>query len=613
MAGGVNLPAMSRSKKKYKPGEVAPFPRERFLRFIKALKIQSKDYGITPFKLLGSQLYILDGICAGLAEGITTFVILKSRQLGSSTFFLAIDLFWAFEHPGLSGSFATHTDQSRDQFRQIMTVFLAHLPSTHKQRVHQNNRSMMIFKNGSQFTYLVAGTKDKKSSGLGRSGAYNFAHCTEVAFWGSEDDIKAFRAAQSSLYAHRLQIFETTANGFNTFHQMWEQAEESKTIKAIFVGWWRDERNRFDMDHAFYPVFMPKGPETSLTNLERKRVHAVMEEYGVRVTHEQIAWYRWKMEDEFAGDQIMMDQEFPWTETDAFVATGSKFFTGESLTDAMRDARKLPVQPFAYSLGRKWDQTGVMEVGIKRAQLKVWQEVSPHGHYAIGCDPAYGSSDTADRTVIEVFRCYGDRCEQVAEFVSPVVSTYQCAWVLAHIAGYYRNVMVNLEITGPGTAVFNELTSLRNDMSQGRFNDTNPAIRDTLSAMRHFLFIRPDSLRGEPAYQWKTTHENKLYMLNAFKDSFELGRCRIKSMHLLDEMKTTVMDEGTIQAEGTAHDDRVMAAGLAHEAWRKWLAPRLLGMGVTAKSSQDQEDGKVLNPVMLSALNYIKGISSGRQ
>src|SRR5882724_4816803 len=96
---------------------VAPFPRERFLKFLSKLKVQSKDFGLVPFRLLGSQRYILNEICAGLADGITTFYFLKARQLGASTFFLALDLFWAFEHKGLLGVLITHKEDSRDDFR----------------------------------------------------------------------------------------------------------------------------------------------------------------------------------------------------------------------------------------------------------------------------------------------------------------------------------------------------------------------------------------------------------------------------------------------------------------------------------------------------------------
>lgn len=586
-------------------GAIAPFPRARFLKFCEQLKIQSKEYGLTKFRLLGSQTYILDEIEKGMAEGQSTFVILKARQLGSSAFFIALDLFWNFEHQGLSGAFVTHTDVSRDQFRQTIDVYLAHLPKTHKIRAPKHNRNMIIFANGSQMVYLVAGVREKGKAGLGRSGAYNFAHCTEVAFWGNEEELKEFRAAQASHYPHRMQIYETTANGFNFFEEMWQTAKASRTQRAIFVGWWRNELYAFPENNPNFGLFMPEGNKSQLTVLERKRKAAVKQQYGIDVTHEQIAWYRWKMDDECDGDQAKMDEMFPWTEDDAFVATGSKFFTNESLTDAMKEARTAPLLAYAYSLGRTWQETAVHQVKVNRAQLKIWEEANPHGVYVIGCDPAYGSSDEADRTVIAVYRCFADKCVQAAEFVSPMVSTYQCAWVLCHLAGYYRDVMVNLEITGPGQAVFGEMNALRQFAAGYQNQEGSPDLKDCLGAMRHFLYRRTDALRGDLAYQWRTTAESKIALLNGFKDSFELRRCIIKSMPCLEEMKSVVYEDGSIQAEGRSKDDRVMAGGLAHEAWKKWVAPKLVGQGMTYERVYASQNQAGPNPLQRRVLNYM--------
>ena len=44
------------------------------------------------------------------------------------------------------------------------------------------------------------------------------------------------------------------------------------------------------------------------------------------------------------------------TAEDAFVATGSKFFSVESITDAMRVAKKIPFHTFRYKLGMKFDE-----------------------------------------------------------------------------------------------------------------------------------------------------------------------------------------------------------------------------------------------------------------
>jgi len=474
----------SKPKRLVPASEVAPFPRDRLIKFLSKVRIQSKDYGLINFQLLGTQLYVLVRMEEAIARGITKFVILKARQLGMSTFFLGLDLFWAFENQGLLGAFVTHTEQSKAQFRNILKVFLANLPRGYKKDAVQENRDMVVFENGSLFQYIVAGVREKGKGGIGRSSANNFAHCTEVAFWGSADDVNELAATMSTHYQHRLEVYESTANGFNHFHEMWEAAKEDPTCCAIFVGWWLHDHYSYGDDHPFFQIYMPDGHATKLNALERKRVKDVRDQFGVDITHNQIAWYRWQLEAKQQGDQSKMDELYPWTEQDAFVATGSRFFTNESLTDAMKRTRSVPYMPFRYILTDRWHETGVTGGNRSRHDLKIWEEAVHDGWYVIGCDPAYGSSDDADRSVIHVARCFADRMVQVAEFVSTSTSTYQCAWVLAHLAGYYRNCMVNLEISGPGTTVFQELNHLRTSIKEIKVS-TNPEDTDLRNVLRN--------------------------------------------------------------------------------------------------------------------------------
>jgi hypothetical protein len=587
--------------------DVAPFPRERFLAWCKGLKVQTKDFGLKPFELLGTQTYVLDEICAGLEEGISTFVILKARQLGMSTFFIALDLFWAFEYGGLSGAFATHTDQSKAQFRQIIKVFFAHLPRSHRVKPEKENRDMLVLANGSMFVYLVAGIKQKDVSNMGRSGAFNFLHATEVAFWGSEEDKKELSATLSTHYQHRLAVYESTANGFNHFEEQWIAAKQSPTQKAIFVGWWRNELYAFPETHPWFRVYMADGERTSLSPLERRRIRQVQELYGITVTAPQLAWYRWKLAEQTDGDQAKMDELFPWIEDDAFVATGAKFFTNESLTDAMRLARKSMLLPYRYLMGDHWKDLGVVAGTLKNSELKIWEEADKAGVYVVGCDPAYGSSDEADRSVIHVARCFADRLIQVAEFATPNASTYQCAWVLAHLCGYYGNVIVNLEITGPGTVVFDELNKLRAETANMVSKEDGPKLQNVLGNMKHYLFRRPDNPSGGLAYQWRTTAETKTVLMNGFRDGFELKRHIIKSLYCLDEMKGIVLEGGSIHGEGRSKDDRVMAAALAHEAWRRWAQQRLMASGLTYEQAMKHAVTGGPNMVEKMAIDYLRG------
>src|ERR1700737_3589661 len=130
---------------------VAPFPPDQFMQFLSPLKGQGKDLGRVPFRLLGSQRYVLDQIIDGLARGITTFVILKNRQAGISTFLLALDMFWAFRYKGLLGAFITHEEQARDDFRATGEVFFAETPKQFKIAYVRHNRNMLMLKNASRF------------------------------------------------------------------------------------------------------------------------------------------------------------------------------------------------------------------------------------------------------------------------------------------------------------------------------------------------------------------------------------------------------------------------------------------------------------------------------
>jgi len=251
-----------------------------------------------PFRLLGSQRYALDKIIEGLAAGITTFVILKNRQAGISTLFLALDMFWAFLHKGLLGVFITHEEQARDDFRATVEVFFAETPAKYRVNYVRHNRNLLILKNGSKFRYLIAGTSQGRKGGLGRSGATNYTHATEVAFYGNAEGLTDFSSQTSSLYPHRLYIYESTANGYNHFNDMWETAKEDPTKCAIFIGWWRDERNQFPVSHPYFLNYMPGGIKSSLTPLERKRVREVRSEYNFEISLQQIACYRWHLTSE---------------------------------------------------------------------------------------------------------------------------------------------------------------------------------------------------------------------------------------------------------------------------------------------------------------------------
>jgi hypothetical protein len=581
-------------------GKVAPFPMADYLEFRARVKIITKDKGLVFASQLGSQKYLIEQIAEGIAEGKTDFKILKARQLGATTEMRILALFWMFRHPGLCATYIVHEDRAKEGFRQALNTYFAHLPAAYRYPKKIENREMLLLSNESVLVYLSAGTKERKT-GMGRSGSFNFLLADEVAFWGTPDDIKQFEATLSLHYPHRLTLWASTANGFNHFADMCEQARDSHTSKFIFVGGWRSAANRFEKGSSLYDAYMPGGDSAPLSRLEERKVREVKKLYDVDVSREYIAWYRWYLSDKCAGDQNMMDQEHPWVPEDAFIATGSKYFATGALTDAMRRARQIPLLAFKYSIGDSWEDTDVLPSPVRGADLRIWEEPVENGKYSIGCDPAFGSSDLADRTVVSVWRCFADRCTQVAEFASNQISTYVCAWVLAHLAGYYGDTLVVIEMAGPGQDVKKEQERLKFLMAQKR----GPQSR-VLENMREFIYRRADAMGGGGAWGLKMNFDLKWLVCSELKAGLETHTCIINSLAMLDEMKSLQIKDGSLNAAPHAKDDRVCAGAYAIHGWKTSIQPQMIAEGRTLDREMNPQTAKQNVPIEVAVLNYLK-------
>ena len=302
-----------------------------------------------------------------------------------------------------------------------------------------------------------------------------------------------------------------------------------------------------------------------------------------------MAWWRWKLAEGIKDDALMY-QEFPPTEDYAFVMTGSSFFSNARCTDAVKIAKKLNFDCYRYAMGANFQDTEVVKSTERLATLKIWEEPIDTAYYVIGADPAYGSSDWADRFCIQVYRCYADGMEQVAEFATSEMNTYQFAWVIAHLAGAYKNSTLNLEVNGPGQAVINELRNLKRQASAmgGAYGGK---LMDVLGSMQNYIWRRNDTMGGiSNSIGWITTSQTKERMLSYMKDYFERGMMAVYSLDLIEEMKTIVRDGASIEASGRNKDDRVIASALAAAAFAEQLQPRLIAQKITRQVSRSQED-----------------------
>jgi hypothetical protein len=522
-------------------------------------------------------------IAAGLEDGAHHYVILKGRQLGITTISLALDLYWVFTHPGLGATLVTDTEENREMFRSTLGMYHEHLPKEFKIPVDGHNRNQMVLRNRSRLFYQVAGLRAKGS--LGRGKAITYLHGTETSSWGDEEGLASLLASLAETNPDRLYMFESTARGFNMFHDMYVTAKRARTQRAIFCGWWRNEFYSSDPESAVYKTYW----DGRLTPEEREWTRDIKKLYGVEINSRQMAWWRWKLAEGIRDDALMY-QEFPPTEDYAFVMTGTSFFSNARCTDAMKEAKKDVPAYYRYVMGATFADTEVIKSQERLATLKIWEEPIDTAYYVIGADPAYGSSDWADRFCLSVFRVYADGMEQVAEFATSELNTYQFAWVIAHLAGAYRNSTLNLEVNGPGQAVINELRNLKRQAAslggpQGK------DLMNVLGHMQNYMWRKNDNLGGiTNSIGWLTTGPSKERMLNYMKDYFERGMMRVRSVDTIEEMKSIVRDGGSIQAGGRGKDDRVIATALASAAYAEQLWPRLVQMKITRENNRAQDN-----------------------
>lgn len=578
------------------------FDKAEFYRFCDDLLVDTKEYGIVPLgkHLSGTQTYFIDEIARGLDDDIHYFVFLKARQLGMTTISLALDLYWSAKYPGVQGTLITDTDENRDMFRETLTMYIAGLPNKWKQPIMRHNRSQLTFKNRSRFMYQVAGTKKKEKRSVGIGKAIGFMHATECSNWGDDGALADIEASLAQRNPRRLYIFESTARGMNGYMTMWENAKKARTQREVFVGWWR---------HPFYSC--AKGsPEYNvywdgqLTSEENEWVEDVERLYQYRITDEQIAWWRW-MHAEHVPEETEMMQNYPPTEDYAFQMSGSQFFGTRTLTDRMKVARGTSPDCYRALLGASFEETELIESDPKRATLKIWEHPRPNSFYAIGADPAWGSSEWADRFAIQVFRCYADGMEQVAEFCTPNCNTDQFAWILLYLAGAYYNAMINLEINGPGQAVWTEMQTMKR-MAATAAVKMNEQIVNVIMNIQNFLYHRPDSLAGSYNYHTQSTYREKERFMNTFKDGFERGLILVKSTECLNEMKYVIRTDGELGAPGRGKDDRVIASALAAIAWKDHLQLRLAYLGYTKAAAAEMKDpNRMTTPLARSVSKYL--------
>ena len=452
-------------------------------------------------------------------------IILKARKVGITTYKCAEYFHDTIFRPNTITTIIAHNLDTTVEIFEKVKLFHDRLPPFLKPKVSRSNRRELVF------THSADGGELNSKYSVGTAGNVEFGrgkdidnlHLSEYAFYRDAERIRM--GAMQALRTGGKVSIESTANGFNDFHDQWERAKAGDSIfKAHFFAWYEDPG-----------CVMPASAGMRFSKIERECMAA----YGV--TPSQIAWYRWKRRQ--LGE--MVSQEYPFNDAEAFLSSMRCVFDMEALGALMRDLH------------------GVEPVRVtENGALKVWAEPVNGRFYTAGADCSEGVQGGDFSCCIVVDR---ESCEQVAELHGRWPADVFAA-KCKELCESYNNALLAVERNNHGHTV---LHVLRNRLGYGYL----------------YRYRDYDAKKDAAKLGWDTNLKSKPIMIDDLGAAIREGLVAIRSRELVRECMTYVAGErGNTGADSGCHDDRVVAMAIALQA-RKTQAYIIRNFDVRALGS----------------------------
>ena len=277
-------------------------------------------------------------------------VILKGRQMWITTIMLIWQIRMCLIQPGSTTVCAMHTDANAVlKAGFALDLYRGNPALTEMMKVDRSNDHRILFDNGSQMLFTTANNEFLRSMPI------HFAHFSEARDY---DDLGA-SLASLKLAPNGQCFIESTAGGEDDFHAIW--VDPDADYNKLFLCW---------RDH---PEFRStKSLPDKLLDVEREYIKLH------RLNQQEAQWWVWERRSLAPHKRHLMQQENPSTPDEAFLLSGDRFLK-----------RQVPVPA--------GDPVEANERGIV-----ILEEYDPTCQYAIGIDPAPGSSDKGDPTGIVI-------------------------------------------------------------------------------------------------------------------------------------------------------------------------------------------------------------------
>lgn len=492
------------------------------------LRIRTKTGEVVTLKPNHIQKIIVDKVVERLLnDQPIRFIILKARQQGVSTIVEAVIYWWTTTHKGQQAKIIAHnTDTSEYLYSMFRTFYDNSLPSF-QPTTRYNTRNDITFDNE---TSPEKGLKSQidtataENSGTGRGQTVQWLHASEVALWPKGQEIVAGLMQAVPLMKGTAIFLESTANGIGDyFHTTWEAAmRDESTFEPLFFPW---------KVHEEYTLKPPKHFRLSAEEKKVRKEH--------QLTYGQIYWRRKKML-EFVGDEKRFYQEYPLTDTEAFLASGNPRF----------DTAKLELMRQSCYEGQETElierKDGLMKKIVPKilegAPLKVWFQPQEGHEYVIGADVAEGvEEDYSAATVMDK----GSH-QTVARFRGDLEPS-DFGEYLALLGRWYNHALIGPEINNHGLTAVQRLRDVGYDNIYRRELGIDERYEEYTSKLG-----------------WRTDVRTKPLMIDGLSEAISTGQIVDYDKIFIRECMTYIRDQrGRTNAQTGQHDDTVIATAIA--------------------------------------------------
>ena len=506
--------------------------------------VVNKDKKVVPFFINEVQQEFIDTLNKAIKDydnGLITeisLLILKGRQQGFTTLITAYQLALTITRNNCEGlTLADKASNTEAIFQNKAKFTYNRLPEILKPTEKYNSKRQLLFEKLNSSWSIDTATKE-----VGRSRTINFFHGSECAFW--KDGISSIQASLGETFTkNAIKIYETTANGFNDYREMWKSGHHIN----CFYQWWKTREYRLN--------FETKNMRTKFLNdIDRRKGEWIYDRLKwlrdeKKLDENQLYWYFKKYQGYI--DKELIKQEYPCTEDEAFIASGRCYFDTETIIKRIDEIEKLEdygikdIGYFKYDIvvkGYKKEITNIKWVSDKiNGYIKLYRMPNEYTPYVLGGDTAGEGSDFFTGVVID-----NTTKQTVAKLKIEQDETEYTRQIYC-LGMYYNKALIGLEVN---------FSTYPTKMLSEEYEYPNLYIRQ-----------KEDEFTGktERKYGFRTDRITRPLILAELQEIFKENIEWITDLDILKEALTFIKnDKGRPEAQEGCHDDLIMALAITY-------------------------------------------------